>query len=144
MITTINKKRMLINAKLIAHYMSRIIPELKLINFSDYVFYIETKKLANIRDIIETSTELHFLPNSIEFNNYAKYDINWDKYPILYIGLKFKAIDIKVNFILTLAKNKFSITIENIFFKDKFIDHEFQTEKLQRALADSLLKPPRH
>lgn len=141
MINKVNKKRMVMNAKLIAHYISRIVPELKLINFSDYVFYIATKKWANVRDIIDTSTELHFMPSSIQFNNSAEYILDWNKYSILRLGLIFKSPEVKVSFILTLAKNSFSITIENIDFKEAVLDPEFQTEKLQHALDYALLKP---
>src|SRR5699024_5910912 len=129
-------------ARLIAYYIAPIISELKLINFSDYVFYINRQKMANIRDIIEASTELHFVINALKFNNFADYKLDWNKYPILKLGLCFYNMDIKINFLLTIDEKKFSISIQDASFPPDLVDEELRDEKLRIALTNALLKRP--
>ena len=135
-----NNNNVVTSARLIAHYISRIIPELTLINFSDYVSYIEERKIANIREIIDASTELHFAPNCIKFNNFAEYNLDWSQHPELRLGLIFENMNIKINFILTLSKSNFSINIQSADFPKNFMDNDFCNEKLQQALNHALHK----
>jgi len=41
--------------------------ELRLVDAADYIAYIHQEKLANIRDIVSSSTELFFQPGTLAF-----------------------------------------------------------------------------
>lgn len=126
--------------QIIAYYIARILSDLRLIDISDYITYAHNNKLANIGDIIEAATELHFITNTIRFAGRATYDINWNELPNITFYMTFKSKGVQANFRLTLSALLFSVQLDSINFNEANTDNAIKnTEKLTTALEAALL-----
>lgn len=121
-----------------AEFISFIIPDLQLINTAYYLDNIKHHRMANIADIVNSATELYFLPHTLYFNGRCDYFLE-ENFPQIYFQMTFNHLDVLLNFYLKLGKQTFTIEIINDSFNFDNDNFEENTKKLQKAFNNALL-----
>lgn len=124
---------------MIAKQISHIIPELKLVDPADLIAYIHGGNFANISDIIDTATELHFYPQTMKFRNGASYNLNWDSPPTISLDMEFSNDGVTAYFRLIMSHDGFGVELENVVF-DRLKDQKANMCILLDALENARLK----
>ncbi|MHC5308391.1 hypothetical protein [Bartonella sp. LJL80] len=126
---------------MIAKQVARIIPELKLVDAADFIAYIHAERFANITDIIDAATELHFYPHTMRFGNGGSYVLEWDTPPTITLDMEFSNEGVTAYFRLVMSADGFGIELDNVVFENP-VDDETDTRHLMEALNDARLRKP--
>lgn len=121
----------------IARQIARIIPDLKLVDAGDYVAYLHEECYANISDIIDAATELHFFPNTLRFAGGGDFVLDWDTPPTISLDMKFSNQGVSAAFRLTMSSTVFHIELDMIDFKNADENPEINTGRLITAFEDA-------
>jgi hypothetical protein len=139
---TINRHD-LARTKIVANAIRETAAELRLIDVTDLIAYIRGDQLANIEDLVNSSTELFFKPGTMTFAWAATLDVSWDGPPTILIDMEFHHLSISVFFTLALKDTHGCIDVKHIWFASPSDDEAYDTERLASAVADARLAPVR-
>lgn len=126
---------------MIAKQIARIIPEIKLVDAADFIAYIHDEHFANITDIIDAATELHFYPHTMRFGNNGSYSLDWNTPPTISLDMEFSNDGVTAYFRIIMSSDGFGTELENIVFENPS-DEETNTRSLMDALNGARLKSP--
>lgn len=132
---TLNEMREMMIAKQVA----RIIPEIKLVDAADFIAYIHDEHFANITDIIDAATELHFYPHTMRFGHNGSYLLDWDTPPTITLDMEFSNEGVTAYFQIIISPEGFAIQLENIVFENPS-DDDTNTRILMQALDDARIQ----
>ncbi|MBI0163378.1 hypothetical protein H3V17_06930 [Bartonella sp. M0283] len=124
---------------MIAKQVARIIPELKLVDPADFIVFIHDEHFANISDIIDAATELHFYPHTVRFANGGNYQLDWDTPPTITLDMEFSNDGVTAYFHIIMSPEGFGIELDNVVFENPQ-DDEADTRQLIDALNNARLK----
>jgi len=102
--------------KIIAHYIAKIVPDLRLVDVSHYILDLCREHYANIADIIEAATELYFFPNHFRFAQKGDFKLEWGCPPIIMLEMEFFNQGVRSLFRLDLKHDSFAIELTRIRF----------------------------
>ena len=91
-----------------------VIHELMLVDPGDYIAFIRTDKLNNIRDIVHSATELHFPQDTLVCGYHIDYQLGWTEKPHVQFGLMLHLSDMRVAFSLYLGEEPPRVKIHRI------------------------------
>jgi len=130
--------------KILAHYIAKIIPDLQLIDACHYVCNLSHRRYANIGDLVDAATELHFFPRTLRFSGSGDFRLEWGQAPIIMLDMEFFNQGVRLLFRLTLEQDCFGIELERIRFgDDKNVETpspDNDTKRLIAALNDACLR----
>lgn len=124
---------------MIAKQVARIVPELTLVDPADFIAYIHDEHFANIIDIIDAATELHFYPHTMRFGNGGSYELTWDTPPTITLDMEFSNDGVSAYFQLIMSPEGFGVELDNVVFENPQ-DDEADTRQLMDALNNARLK----
>lgn len=124
---------------MIAKQVARIVPELKLVDPADFIAYIHDEHFANITDIIDAATELHFYPHTMRFGNGGSYELEWNTPPTITLDMEFSNEGVTAYFRLVMSPEGFGVELDNVVFENPQ-DDEADTRQLMEALNNARLK----
>lgn len=115
--------------------------ELRLIDAADFIAFVRTEQFANIRSLVNSSTELFFKPGTVTFGLSGHVDVTWSSNPAVVLDMEFEHKCVKASFRLQLQALQAGVEIEQIAFEDSSADPDENTERLIDAIADARLMP---
>ena len=124
---------------MIAKQVARIIPELKLVDPADFIVFIHDEHFANISDIIDAATELHFYPHTVRFANGGNYQLDWNTPPTITLDMEFSNDGVTAYFHIIMSPEGFGIELDNVVFENPQ-DDEADTRQLIDALNKARLR----
>lgn len=124
---------------MIAKQVARIIPELKLVDPADFIVFIHDEHFANISDIIDAATELHFYPHTVRFANGGNYQLDWNTPPTITLDMEFSNDGVTAYFHIIMSPEGFGIELDNVVFENPQ-DDEADTRQLIDALNNARLR----
>lgn len=124
---------------MIAKQVARIVPELTLVDPADFIAYIHDEHFANIIDIIDAATELHFYPHTMRFGNGGSYELTWDTPPTITLDMEFSNDGVSAYFQLIMSPEGFGVELDNVVFENPQ-DDEADTRQLMDALNNARLR----
>ena len=127
---------------LIAAVMREFAAELRMINVTDLIVFIETEQHGNIENLVNSSAEMFFMPGSLTFANFAYVDLDWSRPPTVVLSLKLSQPDATVFFDLRLTDNFAEIDLNHVEFRRSSEDQDENTRTLEQAVNRSLISPP--
>lgn len=131
-----------IRAKAIAEGIKEVASELRMIDVADFIAFIHSEKFNNIRDLINSSTELYFKHGTLSYGCAADYELEWDRPPSIILDLDFRYHEVSVSFNLLLCAYHAAVDIRSISFEEPNTGLEEGTSLLVAALADARLSAP--
>ena len=129
--------------KAIADGIVDVATELRLADASELLLMIRNNQQANIADLVNSSTELHFKPGSLRYALVSACDVRWDSAPSILFDMEFRHAPVSVFFRLTLGRLRAGVEIIDMFFDERGLDAAAKTQRLKAAIAAARLPAPR-
>jgi hypothetical protein len=129
--------------KALAEGVKEVASELRLIDAVDFVAFIRTEQFANISNLVSSSTELYFKPDTLKFGLSGDVNLQWGGTPSISLDMEFHYMRVNVYFRLMLEALQAGIEIDYITFDDGSSDPDQNTQRLIDAIASARLAPPR-
>lgn len=124
----------------LAESLREVAAELRLIEPADFVAFIRTEQFANIRTLVNSSTEMFFKPGTIRFGASADIFLGWGRPPSVMLDMEFHHRQIDVYFRLLLESLSAGVEINYISFGTGSNDPEENTRQLRLAVEDARIR----
>jgi hypothetical protein len=125
--------------KALADGIKEVAAELRLIDLVNLVVFIQIEKHGNIDDLVSSSVELYFKPDTLRYGWASSVDLNWGGPARVHLDMEFRHKGVTVFFSLTLGALSAGIDIHNISFDHSSDDPEENTARLIDAITDARL-----
>lgn len=116
--------------------------ELRLVDVGDYIAYIRNDQFASLQDIVSSSIELYFKPNTLTFGWTAGFELDWATVPTIVLGMEFRHHAVWVIFQLILRAEETNVRIEHLVVSEAGLTQAEETVRLSEALADARFPDP--
>ncbi|GGB53776.1 hypothetical protein GCM10011316_27260 [Roseibium aquae] len=90
--------------------------EMQLIDVVDLIAFIRTDQHANIEDLIKSSAELFFKPDTLRYSMAAAVDLSWETMPAVSLDLEFFNKGVWIYFTLVLRHPDNAVNVTYIEF----------------------------
>jgi hypothetical protein len=127
--------------KALAEGIKDVASELRSVDAVDLIAFVRTEQFANVRSLVNASTELFFKPGTIKFGSWAEVDLKWGKPPSVVLDMEFHHMDLDVYFRLHLGARQAAVEITYISFGIPARDPHENTRRLVEAIADARIAP---
>lgn len=128
--------------KALADGIREVASELRLIDPADFVAFIRTEQFGNIGQLVGSSAELYFKPDTLRFGFSGDVNLEWESPPSVSLDMEFHHMRVNVYFRLCLEALQAGIEIDYITFDDGSSDPDENTQRLIDAIAAARLAPP--
>jgi len=129
--------------RIIAHEIARIVPDLRLVDVSDYICHLHQEHFGNVADLVDSVCNLHFHPLTLRFAKKGDFYLAWECTPSTRLLMEFCNLGLDVSFYLTLTSTGFSVSLKRITHHHKNLSGSFGEENdelLKRAFYDARFK----
>ena len=127
--------------KALADGLKEVASDLRLIDAADLIAFIRTERFGNISNLVSSSTELYFKPNTIFFGRSGTLNLRWGGTPSIMLDMEFHHMRVNVYFRLLLEALHAGVEIDYVSFEDGSPDPRENTQRLIDAIADARLQP---
>ncbi len=127
--------------KALADGMRDVASELRLIDPADFIAFIRTEQFGNIRNLVNSSTEMFYKPGTITFGLSGEVDLPWDSAPCICLDMEFHHLNVSAYFRLALESLQAGIEISYVSFEGGSDDPDKNTLRLSYAIEDSRIAP---
>ncbi|MGI6851745.1 hypothetical protein [Mesorhizobium sp. 1B3] len=125
---------------IVAKAIEEVATELRMIDVVDYVAYIRLEHFSTIADIVESASELYFMPGTLSFGHGGEARMGWSGEPEITLDMELKPKGATVYFALTLCDLSASVTVNYVAFENSSDDPEENTSFLETALEAARLR----
>ncbi|KZL08460.1 hypothetical protein PsAD2_04129 [Pseudovibrio axinellae] len=122
---------------LIANAMKPIAAELRLCDLSSLARHILSSEAANLTDLLASSSELYFKPDTLTYAGTSSIDLNWNGNVTVCLHMKFAHNGVNVIFHLFLLALNSAIDVKFIAFDQPSQDPQENTKRLETALTEA-------
>jgi hypothetical protein len=129
--------------KALAAGIKEVASELRLIDAADFVAFIRTEQFANIANLVSSSAELYFKPDTIKFGLSGDVHLQWGGTPSVSLDMEFHHMQVNVYFRLLLDALQAAVEIDYITFDEGSADPDENTRRLMQAISNARLAPVR-
>lgn len=117
--------------------LSPVAAELRLIDVANFIADIQGEKFANIKDIVHSSIELFFKPETLFYGGGAECEVDWDRAPTIILDMEFRHRSIWVVFKLIIGGSETRGVIEHASFGAAAANAQQETQRLLEAIAEA-------
>lgn len=129
--------------KALADGLRDVASELRLVDPADYIAFIRTEQFGNIRNLVNSSTEMFFKPGTITFGLSGEVDAPWGCAPCIALDMEFHHLNVSAYFRLVLQSLQAGIEISYVSFEGGSDDPDKNTARLIEAIEDARVVPAR-
>ena len=123
--------------KIIAESMHNVATDLRLIDLADLVAYLRTMQIASAGMLVQSSAELWFKRDTLQFGQSGDVQLNWDTRPQITFDMEFHNMSVHAYFRLVLEAKLAGVEITYISFDEAADDPEINTCRLADALLEA-------
>lgn len=127
--------------KALAEGLRDVATELRLIDPADFIAFIRTEQFGNLRNLVNSSTEMFFKPGTITFGLSGEVDLPWGCAPCISLDMEFHHLNVSAYFRLVLRSLEAGIEISYVSFEDGSQDPDKNTARLIEAIEDARIVP---
>ena len=127
--------------KALADGLRDVASELRLIDPADLIAFIRTERLANVANLVSSSTELYFKPGTVNFGHSGDLDVKWGDTPVISLDMEFRHMQVNVYFRLLLQSMQAGVEIDYITFDAASPDPHENTRRLVEAISAARVTP---
>jgi hypothetical protein len=126
----------------LAAAVADVATELRLVNVIDLIGYVQTRRFANLEDLVHSSAELYFKQGALRYAWAAEVDVQWETPPSVSLNLEFRWRGATAFFRLMLDADRAAIDIQHLTM-DIPGTLDDMPRRFKEAVADARLTPPR-
>lgn len=127
--------------KALAEGLRDVATELRLIDPADFIAFIRTEQFGNLRNLVNSSTEMFFKPGTITFGLAGEVDLPWGCAPCISLDMEFHHLNVSAYFRLVLRSLEAGIEISYVSFEGGSQDPDKNTARLIEAIEDARIVP---
>lgn len=127
---------------IVARAIEQVVAELRLIDVADYIAFIRLEHFACLSDLVDSASELFFVPGTLRLGNGGEAHVDWSGSPRIVLDLELRPRGVTVYFQLTLTENEASVVLNYISFEKPDEDPTRNTELLETMLEDARIRRP--
>jgi hypothetical protein len=127
--------------KALAEGIRDVASELRLVEPADFIAFIRTEQFGNVRNLVNSSTEMFFKPGTICFGQSGEVELQWGCTPCIALDMEFHHMNVSAYFRLLLQSLQAAIEINYISFEGGSADPDENTRRLVEAITDARLVP---
>ncbi|MFE0019083.1 hypothetical protein ACFWXH_29830 [Mesorhizobium sp. NPDC059054] len=127
---------------IVARAIEQVVAELRLIDVADYIAFIRLEHFACLSDLVDSASELFFVPGTLRLGNGGEAHVDWSGSPRIVLDLELRPRGVTVYFQLTLTENEASVVLNYISFEKPDEDPERNTALLETMLESSRIRRP--
>lgn len=127
--------------KALADGLREVASELRMVEPTDFIAYIKTEQFGNLRNLVNSSTEMFFKPGTISFGLSGEVDLEWSTSPCISLDMEFHHLGVSAYFRLVLWSLQAGVEINYVSFKNSSPEPDENTLRLVDAIADARLVP---
>ena len=127
--------------KALADGLRDVASELRLVDPADFIAFIRTEQFGNIRNLVNSSTEMFFKPGTITFGLSGEIDLPWDCAPSISLDMEFHHRSVSAYFRLVLEAFHAGVDITYVSFEGGSDDPDKNTRRLIEAIEDARIAP---
>jgi hypothetical protein len=129
-------------AHALAEAVAAVGAELRLVDVADYIVYIRNEQLASLQDIVSSSVELYFKPDTLTFGWTAGFELDWATLPTITLGMEFRHREVWMIFDLILRADETGVSIDHLVLSGSTAKPSLDTDRLIEAIADARFPDP--
>jgi hypothetical protein len=111
--------------------------ELRLTEAADFVTFIRIGQMANLRNIVHSSAEMHFKQGTLELAELGEAEFTWTGPPAIILPMKFKHAGISVYFKLRLAALCATVDVLSVDAEHGSNAYEELSQRFRLALQEA-------
>jgi hypothetical protein len=123
--------------KALADGMRDVASELRLVDPADFIAFIRTEQFGNIRNLVNSSTEMFYKPGTICFGLSGEVDLPWGCAPCISLDMEFHHLNVSAYFRLVLKSLQAGIELTYVSFEGGSDDPDRNTARLIEAIEDA-------
>jgi hypothetical protein len=123
--------------KALADGLREVASELRLVDPADYIAFIRTEQFGNLRNLVNSSTEMFFKPGTICFGLSGEVELPWGCAPCIALDMEFHHLNVSAYFRLVLQSLQAGIEISYVSFEGGSDDPDKNTQRLVEAIEDA-------
>jgi hypothetical protein len=127
--------------KALADGLRDVASELRMVEPTDFIAYIKTEQFGNLRNLVNSSTEMFFKPGTISFGLSGEVDLEWSTSPCISLDMEFHHLGVSAYFRLVLWSLQAGVEMTYVSFKNSSPEPDENTLRLVDAIADARLVP---
>ncbi len=125
---------------IVADAIEQVVRELRLIDVADYIAFIRLEHFACLSDLVESASELFFMPGTLRLGHGGEAYVDWSGAPRIVLDLELRLPGVTVYFQLTLTEHEASVVVNYVSFQTPQEDPEMNTALLRRVLDEARLR----
>ncbi len=127
---------------IVARSIEQVVVELRLIDVADYIAFIRLEHFACLSDLVDSASELFFMPGTLRLGHGGEAHVDWSGSPRIVLDLELRPRGVTVYFQLTLTENEASVVLNYISFEKPDEDPTRNTELLETMLESARIRRP--
>ena len=127
---------------IVARAIEQVLSELRLIDVADYIAFIRLEHFACLSDLVDSASELFFMPGTLRLGHGGEVHVDWSGWPRIVLDLELRPRGATVYFQLTLTENEASVVLNYVSSEKPDEDPERNTELLEALLEDARIRRP--
>jgi hypothetical protein len=124
----------------LAEALQGVVSELRLIEPTDFVAFFRTGQLANLANVVNSSTELYYLPGTLAFGMSGDVELKWGGPPRIFLDMELHSGRVQAYFRLMLDADEAGIEMNYIAVDGQAPDLAAAPRVLVDALDHARLK----
>lgn len=124
----------------LAEHIADVASDLRLIDAADFVAFIRIGHMANLRNLVHSSVELHFKPGTLELAELGEAELDWPRPPLIILPMRFKHGGVGLYFKLRLAASSAAVEVESCSSDGEADANGDLAGQLLQALRDARAK----
>ena len=125
--------------KIVANAMLTVLTELQLADPVCLIAMITNGHMANIGDLVDSSTELYFLRGTLRYALHADCCVRWHDTPVVRLDMEFRHGGVCAFFKLVVGTSRADVEMQHVLFDDAALDVAAKQETLTQALRSARL-----
>jgi len=125
---------------IVAHAIQGLVAELRLIDPADYIAFIRLEHFATLADIVDSASELYFMPGTVRLGHGGEARIGWTETPRIMLDLELRPAGATVYFTLNLGAYDASVEVNYVAFEQPDEDPTRNTDFLADAVERSRIR----
>lgn len=125
---------------IVGNAIQEVVSELRMVDVADYIAFIRLESFASIADIVDSASELYFMPGTVRLGHGGEAHVAWDSVPRIVLDLELRPSGATVYFTLELSDLNATVEVNYVAFDNPASEPEANTRFLEAALADARIR----